>query len=77
MLVSPFRRMLRRSAGPSEFRTSRRYVKITGSSAVPGVKAMLEADKVFAGSIPENYDRYMVPLIFAPFAADLARRAAP
>ena len=37
---------------------------------------MLEADKVFAGSIPENYDRYMVPLIFEPFAADLARRAA-
>lgn len=36
---------------------------------------MLEADKVFAGSIPENYDRYMVPLIFEPFAADLARRA--
>jgi len=22
---------------------------------------MLETDKVFAGSIPENYDRYMVP----------------
>ena len=38
--------------------------------------AMLEADKVFAGSIPENYDRYMVPLIFAPYAADLAQRAA-
>ena len=37
---------------------------------------MLETDKVFAGSIPENYDRYMVPLIFAPFAADLAQRAA-
>jgi ubiquinone/menaquinone biosynthesis C-methylase UbiE len=37
---------------------------------------MLETDKVFAGSIPENYDRYMVPLIFAPYAADLARRAA-
>ena len=37
---------------------------------------MLESDKVFAGSIPENYDRYMVPLIFEPFAADLARRAA-
>jgi len=37
---------------------------------------MLEADKVFSGSIPENYDRYMVPLIFEPFAADLARRAA-
>src|SRR5690348_472958 len=37
---------------------------------------MLETDKLFAGSIPENYDRYMVPLIFAPYAADLARRAA-
>ena len=36
---------------------------------------MLEADKAFTGSIPENYDRYMVPLIFAPYAADLAQRA--
>ena len=23
---------------------------------------MLDADKVFTGSIPESYDRYMVPL---------------
>jgi ubiquinone/menaquinone biosynthesis C-methylase UbiE len=37
---------------------------------------MLGTDKVFAGSIPENYDRHMVPLIFAPYAADLAARAA-
>lgn len=37
---------------------------------------MLEADKGFAGSIPENYDRYMVPLIFEPYAADLAQRVA-
>lgn len=37
---------------------------------------MLKPDQVFAGSIPENYDRYMVPLIFAPYAADIARRAA-
>lgn len=37
---------------------------------------MLEADKVFAGSIPENYDRYMVPLIFEPYAMDMARRVA-
>jgi len=37
---------------------------------------MLEADKLFSGSIPENYDRYMVPLIFEAYAADLARRAA-
>jgi ubiquinone/menaquinone biosynthesis C-methylase UbiE len=37
---------------------------------------MLEADKLFTGSIPENYDRHMVPLIFEPYAADIARRAA-
>jgi ubiquinone/menaquinone biosynthesis C-methylase UbiE len=40
------------------------------------MKAMLDADKHFTGSIPENYDRHMVPLIFAPYAEDLARRAA-
>lgn len=37
---------------------------------------MLETDKVFAGSVPENYNRYMVPLIFEPYAADMAQRAA-
>lgn len=37
---------------------------------------MLETDKLFAGSVPENYDRYMVPLIFEAYGADLARRAA-
>jgi ubiquinone/menaquinone biosynthesis C-methylase UbiE len=37
---------------------------------------MSETDKVFAGSVPENYDQYMVPLIFEPYAADIARRAA-
>ncbi len=37
---------------------------------------MSETDKVFAGSIPENYDRYMVPLIFESFAQDIARRVA-
>ena len=31
-------------------------------------------DRVFAGSIPEFYDTYMVPLIFAPYATDLANR---
>jgi ubiquinone/menaquinone biosynthesis C-methylase UbiE len=30
----------------------------------------------FAGSIPGNYDRYMVPLIFDPYAQDLAQRVA-
>jgi ubiquinone/menaquinone biosynthesis C-methylase UbiE len=37
---------------------------------------MSETDKVFAGSIPQNYDRYMVPLIFKSFAEDIAQRAA-
>ncbi len=37
---------------------------------------MSETDKVFAGSIPENYDRYLVPLIFETFAQDIAHRVA-
>ena len=37
---------------------------------------MRDSDKVFAGSVPENYDRHMVPLIFQPYADDMARRAA-
>ncbi|TPL35593.1 methyltransferase domain-containing protein [Mesorhizobium sp. B2-4-8] len=35
---------------------------------------MSSSDKVFAGSIPEIYDAYLVPLIFASYAADLAAR---
>ena len=34
------------------------------------------ADTVFAGSIPELYDRLLVPLIFEPYATDLADRVA-
>lgn len=33
-----------------------------------------DTDKVFAGSIPKLYDEYLVPLIFEPYAADLAKR---
>ena len=33
-------------------------------------------DKVFAGSIPKLYETHLVPLIFEPYAADLARRVA-
>jgi SAM-dependent methyltransferase len=33
-------------------------------------------DKAFVGSIPALYERYLVPLIFAPYAADLAARVA-
>jgi ubiquinone/menaquinone biosynthesis C-methylase UbiE len=37
---------------------------------------MAATDKVFSGSIPEVYDRLMVPLIFEPYARDLAGRIA-
>jgi ubiquinone/menaquinone biosynthesis C-methylase UbiE len=37
---------------------------------------MTAADKLFAGSIPEIYDRFMVPLIFESYARDLAGRLA-
>jgi ubiquinone/menaquinone biosynthesis C-methylase UbiE len=36
---------------------------------------MTATDTVFAGSIPAIYDRYMVPLIFAPYAELVAERA--
>jgi hypothetical protein len=32
------------------------------------------SDKLFAGSIPEIYDRYLVPLIFEPYAVNVAAR---
>ncbi|HKW85184.1 MAG TPA: class I SAM-dependent methyltransferase, partial [Burkholderiaceae bacterium] len=34
------------------------------------------SDAVFAGSVPELYDTQMVPLIFEPYAAELAQRVA-
>jgi ubiquinone/menaquinone biosynthesis C-methylase UbiE len=37
---------------------------------------MADTDKVCAGSIPELYDEYLVPMIFESFAADLASRVA-
>ena len=35
-----------------------------------------ESDKIFAGSIPRLYEKYLVPLIFQPYAEDLANRLA-
>src|SRR5664279_3388219 len=35
-----------------------------------------ESDKIFAGSIPKLYEEYLVPLIFQPYAEDLANRVA-
>ena len=36
---------------------------------------MAETDKLFAGSIPKFYEEFLVPMIFRPYAEDLARRA--
>ncbi|HEV7745995.1 MAG TPA: methyltransferase domain-containing protein [Pyrinomonadaceae bacterium] len=35
---------------------------------------MAEANAAFIGTIPENYDRYLGPVLFEPYAADLASR---
>jgi SAM-dependent methyltransferase len=37
---------------------------------------MVTTDKLFAGSIPEIYERFLVPLIFESYARDLAGRLA-
>ncbi len=37
---------------------------------------MAQTDKVFAGSIPALYDQYLGPMIFEPYALDMAERAA-
>jgi ubiquinone/menaquinone biosynthesis C-methylase UbiE len=36
---------------------------------------MTATDAIFAGSIPGTYDRLMVPMLFAPYARDVATRA--
>ena len=35
-----------------------------------------EQDRLWAGPMPEAYDRWLAPPVFRPFARDLARRAA-
>ena len=37
---------------------------------------MVANDKAFTGSIPQIYDRLLVPMIFEPYARDLAQRIA-
>jgi ubiquinone/menaquinone biosynthesis C-methylase UbiE len=37
---------------------------------------MAAEDTVFAGSVPETYERFLVPLIFQSYARDLAQRLA-
>lgn len=35
---------------------------------------MSDMNRSFAGQMPEFYDRFLVPIMFAPFARDLAQR---
>jgi len=35
-----------------------------------------QTDRLFAGSIPQLYEQYLVPLIFEPYAVDMAARVA-
>ena len=37
---------------------------------------MAASDRLFAGAIPQIYDRLLVPLIFEPYARDMAERVA-
>lgn len=37
---------------------------------------MAETDKLFTGNIPDIYERLLVPLLFAPYASELANRVA-
>jgi len=46
------------------------------SDPAPVSTSASTSDKVFAGSVPKVYEQYLVPLIFEPYARDLARRAA-
>ena len=36
---------------------------------------MTQSDKAYTGSIPAFYDRYLGPMLFRPYAADIAARA--
>ncbi len=37
---------------------------------------MVEPDAAFNGPVPEKYDRFLVPLLFEPYARDIAARVA-
>src|SRR6185436_19957480 len=60
--------------------TSSSSGKPTGLPSSPALRGSItsmnnpETDKVFAGSIPSLYQTHLVPLIFEPYAADLAQR---
>jgi SAM-dependent methyltransferase len=52
--------------------------RLVTSQSAAGAAAPGGGDRAsaFVGSIPDAYDEYMVPMLFAPYAADLAGRLA-
>jgi SAM-dependent methyltransferase len=51
-------------------------VERNGIEAQAKAMSSADSDKVFAGSMPQIYETYLVPLIFEPYAADVANRLA-
>jgi len=51
-----------------------RLIRAEIAKGPEGARHMSGMDRDFAGSMPEFYDRYLVPLQFEPFANDMASR---
>jgi ubiquinone/menaquinone biosynthesis C-methylase UbiE len=52
----------------------KRRESVETATGFPKVAWMSEQPPVFQGSVPENYDRYLGPMFFEPYAADLLTR---
>ena len=44
-----------------------------GIEAEANIMSNADVDKVFSGSIPQLYEEYLVPMIFAPYAVDMVQ----
>ena len=65
-------RRVKRLAGS----TNNRWMTRTASALTWRRHEHASHDADFAGQIPELYERLLVPMLFAPYAADIAQRAA-
>src|SRR5579859_1014886 len=56
----------------------RSRARMPGSRLAPSwsSSAMTNVDRTFAGSIPALYDRHLGPMLFEPYALDMAERVA-
>jgi hypothetical protein len=55
------------------FRNANRVTNVVSPRCQRDGSSLVDAsDKLFAGSIPEIDDRYLVPLIFEPYAVNVA-----